>query len=139
MDPHTALEAARRAIDLIIETAGGAVVAPICVTGGDVPWKREIVLTSGFVRERLGFDIPVPEMKAALESLELNVAHEAHAADGARWTVSIPSWRDDLDRPIDLVEEILRVHGTDRIPGARVTSIGLVAEDDPVVVFNRRA
>ena len=94
---------------------------------------------SGFVRERLGFDIPVPEMKAALESLELNVAHEAAAPDGARWTVSIPSWRDDLDRPIDLVEEILRIHGTERIPARARDSIGLAAEDDPVVGFNRRA
>jgi phenylalanyl-tRNA synthetase beta chain len=140
VDPHSAVEAARRAVDLMVETAGGSVVAPICVAGGDVPWKREITVTSGFVRERLGFDIPAPEMRAALESLELNVAHEAADADGgARWTVSIPSWRDDLDRPIDLVEEILRIHGTERIPGARVTSTGLAAEDDPVVAFNRRA
>ena len=139
VDPHSAVEAARRAIDLITETAGGSVVAPICVAGGDVPWKREIVISSGFVRERLGFDVPASEMKAALESLELNVAHEAVVPDGARWTVSIPSWRDDLDRPIDLVEEILRIYGTERIPGARVASIGLVVEDDPVVAFNRHA
>jgi phenylalanyl-tRNA synthetase beta chain len=139
VDPHTAVEAARRAVDLIVETAGGSVVAPVCVAGGDVPWKREISISAGFVRERLGFDVPAPEMKAALESLELNVVHEAAAEADTRWTVSIPSWRDDLDRPIDLVEEILRIHGTERIPAARVTSVGLPAEDDPVVAFNRRA
>ena len=138
VDPHTALEAAWRAIDLIVETAGGSVVGPVCVVGGDVPWKREIVLSPGFVRERLGFDIPEPEMRAALESLELTVAREEPAAAGGEWTVSIPSWRDDIDRPIDLVEEILRLYGTERIPAAPVTSIGLAAEDDPVVAFNRR-
>jgi phenylalanyl-tRNA synthetase beta chain len=140
VDPHSAIEAAWRAIDLVTETAGGAVVAPISLVGGDVPWKREIGIESGFVRERLGFDIPAAEMRAALESLELNVAHERAAADGgAAWTVSVPSWRDDLERPIDLVEEILRIYGTERIPGARVQSVGLAADDDPVVVFNRRA
>jgi len=138
VDPHAALEAAWRAIDLIVETAGGSVVGPVCVVGGDVPWKREVVLSPGFVRERLGFDIPEPEMRAALESLELKVAHEAPAPGGVEWTVSIPSWRDDVERPIDLVEEILRLHGTERIPPAPVTSAGLVAEDDPVVAFNRR-
>jgi phenylalanyl-tRNA synthetase beta chain len=140
VDPHTAIEAARRAIDLIIDTSGGSVVAPICIAGGDVPWKREITVTSRFVGDRLGFDVPAAEMRTALESLELNVTREVTAAHGnVEWTVSIPSWRDDLDRPIDLVEEILRIHGTERIPAARVTSIGLTAEDDPVVVFNRKA
>jgi phenylalanyl-tRNA synthetase beta chain len=139
VDPHSAREAAWRAIDLIMETAGGSVVGPACVVGGDVPWEREITVSSGYVRERLGFDIPDAEMRAALESLELNVTREDPAeAGGVAWTVSIPSWRDDLDRPIDLVEEILRIHGTERIPHARVASVGLAADDDPVVAFNRR-
>jgi phenylalanyl-tRNA synthetase beta chain len=140
VDPHTAAEAAWRAIDLVLATAGGSVVGPVCVAGRDVPWKREIVVTSGFVRARLGFDIPAAEMRSALESLELNVSREIATADGgAEWTVAIPSWRDDLDRPIDLVEEILRIYGTDRIPPSRVVSVGLSAEDDPVVGFNRAA
>jgi phenylalanyl-tRNA synthetase beta chain len=140
VDPHTAVEAAWRAIDLILATAGGEVVAPVCVVGRDVPWKREIVLSSGFVSARLGFEIAAGEMRAALESLELLVTRETPAADGgADWTVGIPSWRDDLDRPIDLVEEVLRIHGTDRIPASPVAAIGLAAEDDPVVAFNRSA
>src|SRR5580658_1803363 len=67
VDPHTAAEAAWRAIDLVLATAGGSVVGPVCVAGRDVPWKREIVVTSGFVRARLGFDIPAAEMRSALE------------------------------------------------------------------------
>jgi phenylalanyl-tRNA synthetase beta chain len=54
------------------------------------------------------------------------------------WTVDIPSWRDDLDRPIDLVEEVLRLYGTERIPPAVVKAPGLLAEDAPIVNFNRR-
>ncbi len=138
VDPHTALEASWRAIDLILATAGGEVVGPVCVVGGGVPWRREIVVSSAFINERLGFDIPAPEMRAALESLELNVTRETEApGGGSEWTVAIPSWRDDLDRPIDLVEEVLRIHGTDKIPAARVAAIGLPVGDDPVVAFNR--
>ncbi len=140
VDPHTAMEAARRVIDLIGETAGGTVAGPAFVVGGDVPWKREIAITPQFVTERLGFEIPAAEMRAALESLELNVTRENPTdAGGLEWSVEIPSWRDDLDRPIDLVEEILRIHGTERIPASRLNSVGLAAEDDPVVAFNRRA
>jgi phenylalanyl-tRNA synthetase beta chain len=139
VDPHSALEAAWRAIDLIVETAGGTPVGPVCVAGSDVPWKREIVVTSGFLHSRLGFGIPPADMRAALESLELNVVRETPVGGGLEWTVSIPSWRDDLDRPVDLVEEVLRIYGTERIPPSRVTSVGLAAEDDPVTTFNRRA
>ncbi|MBC7366681.1 MAG: phenylalanine--tRNA ligase subunit beta, partial [Undibacterium sp.] len=147
VDPHSAQEAAWRAIDLILETAGGHVVGPICKVGSDIPWQREIVLAPDFVRERLGFAIPPEDMKDALEALELNVTdlgEVTHDGVGERrtqrdeWRVSIPSWRDDLDRPIDLVEEILRVYGTERIPPMPVSVPGLVSDDDPVVLFNRR-
>ncbi|HEY5228440.1 MAG TPA: phenylalanine--tRNA ligase subunit beta, partial [Opitutaceae bacterium] len=139
VDPHTAVEAAWRAVDLIMETAGGTPVAPVCVVGSDIPWKREIVVTSAFLHARLGFEIPIPEMRSALESLELGIVRESPAPGGVEWTVAIPSWRDDLDRPIDLVEEVLRIYGTERIPPSRVSAVGLAAEDDKVTSFNRRA
>ena len=140
VDPHLADEAARRAAGLILEIAGGRIAGPSLKAGGDVPWQREIVVSPDFVRERLGFDIPDNAMRASLEALELDVVREAVApGGGASWTVSIPSWRYDLDRPIDLVEEVLRLHGTDRIPPDRVRAAGIVSDDDPVVLFNRRA
>jgi len=141
VDPHSALESAYRAIDLILETAGGKVAGPVFKVGGDVPWQREIVVTHDYITEKLGFDIPAADMRAAFEALELNVVREeetTHPARGFAWTVSIPSWRDDLDRPIDLVEEVLRLYGTEKIPAAVVQSPGLLAEDDPIVAFNRR-
>ncbi|HZZ18019.1 MAG TPA: phenylalanine--tRNA ligase subunit beta, partial [Opitutaceae bacterium] len=139
VDPHAAKEAAWRAVDLIIETAGGTAAGPVCVVGSDIPWQREVVVTSNFLTAKLGFEIPAPEMRSALESLELNVVRENTVAGGVEWTVSIPSWRDDLDRPIDLVEEVLRIYGTERIPPSRVSAIGLAVEDDPVTSFNRKA
>ena len=141
VDPHGAPEAAWRAIDLILETAGGAVAGPAFQVGGDVPWSREIVVTHDYITERLGFEVPAAEMRAAFEALELRVTREEATIQpdrGPAWTVAIPSWRDDLDRPIDLVEEVLRLHGTERIPPATVVAPGLAAEDDPVVRFNRQ-
>jgi phenylalanyl-tRNA synthetase beta chain len=139
VDPHTAIEDAYRAIDLLLETAGGCVVGPLYKIGGDVPWKREIGVTPSFIRRKLGFDLPDAEMKAALESLELKIAREDDPPTGPQWTVSVPSWRGDLDRPIDLVEEVLRLHGTDKVPAGPVVSPGLLVDDAPVVRFTRRA
>ncbi|MES2697399.1 MAG: phenylalanine--tRNA ligase subunit beta [Verrucomicrobiota bacterium] len=141
VDPHTALEAAYRAVDLILQTAGGEVVGPVYHVGGDVPWEREIVVTHDYITDKLGFDIPADDMRAAFEALELTITREEETAAprrGPAWTVSIPSWRDDLDRPIDLVEEVLRLYGTEKIPATVVKSPGLLAEDDIIVGFNRR-
>ncbi len=142
MDPHGLTEALSRAVDLILEFAGGQVAGSVHRVGGDVPWQREVSLTPAFVRQKLGFEIPEAEMRSALNTLELSIVREEESSltEGAQltWIVSIPSWRDDLDRPIDLVEEILRVYGTEKIPASVVMSPGLIEVDDPIVAFNRR-
>lgn len=139
VDPHTLMEAVYRAIDLITEVAGGTVVAPVCQAGGDVPWQREVVVTHDYICEKLGFDIPAEEMRAAFAALELEITREEETEKrGPAWTISIPSWRQDLDRPIDLVEEVLRIYGTERIPSSVVLTPGLVEDDAPVVQFSRK-
>jgi phenylalanyl-tRNA synthetase beta chain len=142
IDPHSLREALSRAVDLIVELAGGQVAGPVSRIGGDVPWQREVVLSPDFVRQKVGFDIPDEDMRAALNALELTVVREDQPplveGGSPSWTVSIPSWRDDLDRPIDLVEEVLRVYGTERIPAAPVVAPALIASDDPIVQFNRK-
>ena len=80
-------------------------------------------------------------MREALKSLNLAIVGESELADGSpEWTVDIPSYRGDLDRPIDLVEEVLRIHGTDKVPRAACVGPALVdGDDDPIAVFNRRS
>ena len=140
VDPHSLEEAMHGCIDLLLATAGGRVAGPTLKVGGDVPWQREITVTPAFINERLGFNLPADEMQAALERLELETVRTDPTPDrGPAWTFAIPSWRDDLDRPIDLVEEVLRLHGSDRIPAAPVVAPALLADDAPIVGFNRRA
>lgn len=139
VDPHGTLEAAYRAIDLILETAGGTVVGPSIQVGGDRPWQREIKVTPDYIRARLGFHISDEDIRRSLEALNLTIVGEVGRADAVEWTVKIPSYRADLDRPIDLVEEVLRIYGTDRVPPAPCMGPALVdGDDDPIVVFNRK-
>ncbi|MBC8039329.1 MAG: phenylalanine--tRNA ligase subunit beta [Opitutaceae bacterium] len=138
VDVHSLDEAAHRFIDLILAHAGGVVAGPIHRVGADIPWEREITVTPGYINEKLGFEIPAAEMRASLERLELVVTEEIPTESrGPAWTFSIPSWRDDLDRPIDLVEEVVRLYGTEKIPSSVIQSPGLVGNDDPIVLFNR--
>lgn len=139
VDPHGTLDAAYRAIDLILETAGGTVMGPSFQVGGDRPWQREIVVTPEYIRERLGFPIGDEDIRHALESLNLAIVGEDLQDQRVEWTVKIPSYRADLDRPIDLVEEVLRIYGTDRVPPALCVGPALVdGDDDPIAVFNRQ-
>ncbi|MFA6959612.1 MAG: phenylalanine--tRNA ligase subunit beta [Opitutaceae bacterium] len=138
VDVHSLDEAAHRFIDLILAHAGGQVAGPIHRVGADIPWQREITVTPAYINEKLGFEIPAAEQLAALQSLELAVVREEPTENrGPAWTFSVPSWRDDLDRPIDLVEEVVRLYGAEKIPSSVVSAPGLVGNDDPIVLFNR--
>jgi phenylalanyl-tRNA synthetase beta chain len=138
VDVHSLDEAAHRFIDLILAHAGGQVAGPIHRVGADIPWQREITVTPAYINEKLGFEIPADAIRTALESLELAVVREEDTENrGPAWTFSVPSWRDDLDRPIDLVEEVVRLYGTEKIPTSVITAPGLVGNDDPIVLFNR--
>ncbi|MBA4138673.1 MAG: phenylalanine--tRNA ligase subunit beta [Opitutus sp.] len=140
IDPHSTLEAAGRAVDLLLETAGGTVVGPSFKIGGTQPWSREVKVTPSFIRSRLGFEIADDVIRDSLKALNLAIVGESELADGSpEWTVDIPSYRGDLDRPIDLVEEVLRMHGTEKVPPAPAVGPALVdGDDDPIAVFNRK-
>jgi phenylalanyl-tRNA synthetase beta chain len=138
VDVHSLDEAAHRFIDLILAHAGGQVAGPIHRVGVDIPWQREITVTPAYINEKLGFDVPAADMLAAFSALELTVVREEPTENrGPAWTLAVPSWRDDLDRPIDLVEEVVRLYGTEKIPTSVINAPGLVGNDDPIVLFNR--
>ena len=138
VDPKGAEYAALRCIDLILELAGGEALGPPHVAGEPPFMEREIELSTEWVRGRLGFDISDEDMAAHLASLELDVRETTDAEDSPLLLVGVPSFRLDLYRPIDLVEEILRLHGSDKVPPAEVRTHGLLADDDPLVTFTRR-
>jgi len=139
IDPQNVEYAALRAIDLILEVAGGRVSGPAFEVGTPPLESREISLDPEFVRKCLGFGPDNRTIESVLGSLELDVRIESKDPDGEKWGVGIPSWRRDLERPIDLVEEFLRIYGTDKIPDVAVLTRVSRYETDPVSEFNRKA
>ena len=123
VDPKGANFAALRAIDMILDLAGGELVGPYIQAGSEPRTEREIDLDPQYIRNLAGFDIPDSRIREILESLECTVTD-----GGEHWLVHVPSWRGDLYRPADLSEEAIRIYGTDRIPDAPVTVAGLIQE-----------
>ena len=107
VDPAGVLASSARAVELILQTAGGAADAAVLVAGGAPTHACEIPLDPAHCRALLGFDIEDGEIDEILQKLGLT-----KGAGG--WT--IPSFRPDLTRPVDLIEEVVRVAGIDRVP-----------------------
>ncbi len=136
VDPKGVTYASLRAVDLILEVAGGTVDGNMIEEGAEPPTINEIQLCPQRVRQFIGFDVSDEEIQAVLESLCLGVSIHDQADGGTRWEVSIPSYRGDLQRDVDLIEEFIRVYGTDKIPESPVVARGISTEDHRIYTVN---
>ncbi|MGB0744847.1 MAG: phenylalanine--tRNA ligase subunit beta, partial [Opitutales bacterium] len=107
VDPRGVTYASLRAVDLILDVAGGTVDSHMIVVGSEPATINEVALRPEYVRKFIGFDISNEQMQSVLESLELAVSIHNEADNSERWEVSIPSYRGDLQREVDLIEEIV--------------------------------
>jgi phenylalanyl-tRNA synthetase beta chain len=81
----------------------------------------------------VGTEIPPAEMQEILARLGCEVKGE-----GSEWQVAVPTCRPDLEREIDLIEEVIRVHGYEDIPAAVVSRVPLEGGDDPMFALREK-
>jgi phenylalanyl-tRNA synthetase beta chain len=136
VDPQGVEYAALRAIDLILEVAGGTVDGPMIVEGHFVETVSEVSIKPDNIRKFIGFNVSDEDIQQALESLELSVAVHSDTDGSPRWEVFIPSFRGDLQRDVDLIEEFVRIYGTDKIPESSVVARGISTQDHRIYTVN---
>jgi phenylalanyl-tRNA synthetase beta chain len=112
LDPQGVEWASRRACELILELAGGELAAGVLDIGRPPTSREPIVLRLAQLKRILGIEINPAEARRILAAL----GNEELRAGADRVEVIPPSWRRDLMREIDLVEEVARIHGYDAIP-----------------------
>lgn len=139
IDPTNTAYAALRCVDLILQVAGGELGGPAQVAGEPPMVQREIQLKPAFVNQVAGFETERSRIEEVLESLELRVIHKQGEEEEETWDVAIPGFRVDLSRPVDLVEEFVRIHGTHHIPQGEVIAPALSHGDHGIARYNRRA
>ena len=111
-DPDITVYAARLAAILIKELAGGTVCGPVADIYPHPVKAAEFDFSLPYCRDLIGKGLPRELVVAILKALEIEVAETAEA-DTLHLTV--PSYRVDVTRPCDVVEEILRVYGYNNV------------------------
>lgn len=114
LDPHGPDWASRRCCELILELAGGELLDGAVFAGTPPAAQRDpITLRFAQIERVLGITIPEDEAVRILQALGLTLT--ARDPSGLSATFVPPSNRLDLSREIDLIEEIIRIHGYDKL------------------------
>jgi phenylalanyl-tRNA synthetase beta chain len=112
VDPAFTPLGAEIATQMILDLCGGE--ASEVVIAGKVPdTARSFTLRKDRVKRLGGLDLPLADQKRILTSLGFGVSETAEGLSCA-----VPSWRPDVHGEADLVEEVCRIHGLDRVPFA---------------------
>lgn len=111
IDPALPLRASLRAAQLILQTAGGELLGGAVVAGAEHAAPKSLSLRLSRLKQLLGVELPVAGVIDALNRLGLSPAHRGETID-----VTVPTRRLDLNIEADLIEEVARVIGYDKIP-----------------------
>ena len=111
VDPNGTIYALKQAAILCQELAGGKVSMEVCDVYPE-PMKNAVVeLNYEYVHNLVGKEIPIETIKSICESLEMKVLNETSES----LTLEIPAYRVDVQRPCDVVEDILRIYGYNNV------------------------
>ncbi|MBZ9556896.1 MULTISPECIES: phenylalanine--tRNA ligase subunit beta [unclassified Modicisalibacter] len=128
VDPDLTLPAIERATALLLAIAGGE-AGPISetVSPDHLPAARRVSLRAARVQQCLDMAIPDADVVDILERLGMRVVD----ADAGVWQVEVPSWRFDVAIEEDLIEELARIYGYNRLPVRRPAArLALSADDE---------
>jgi phenylalanyl-tRNA synthetase beta chain len=113
VDPTLQERAIERATELLLACAGGtAGPAEVTELAGELPRRSAVSFRPSRARRVIGADISDADIDRILRQLGMQVVEHG----GASWRVTAPSWRFDIAIEEDLIEEVARIHGFDRIP-----------------------
>lgn len=118
LSPLANLPALAKMTDQVVKNAGGKVASPL-VDVNHVPQEAmergnihaPVTVTAQFINERLGWNLSADDMKTLLTNVEFKVD-----INGDELTITAPFWRTDIEIPEDIVEEIGRLNGYDKLP-----------------------
>jgi phenylalanyl-tRNA synthetase beta chain len=122
VDPDFVLPGLELATALVLDLCGG-VPSEIVVAGQPPKANAAFAFDAGLVKRLSGLDLPAGEIKRLLEALGI-----ALTGKGPKFEVAPPAWRPDISGPVDLVEEVVRLVGVDKVPATPLPRASGVAK-----------
>lgn len=138
VNPATVDWASRRAVMLMTELAGATCAPGVLDLYAQPAPPRVLHCRGDYIRDRTGLEISDEQIRAIFQGLEMSV----QSLENGAYAVGIPTFRRDLEREIDLVEEVARIHGLDQIPAPAPRAILVPGVDDrpaQAIAWGRRA
>ena len=118
VDFHLANLALERATELVLEICGGeASVINACIDETQLPTIEPITITLDRISKVLGFELEASWIEAKFKSLDFDIVEKTDNS----WTIVPPSFRFDIRIVPDLIEELARLYGYDRLPVRSLT------------------
>ena len=111
IDPNITKYALKRAALLIIEIAGGKITSDLIDEYPNKIEDAQVFLTFEKANKLIGEELPKETIKSILSALEIKVNNVTESGLG----LTIPAYRNDVQREVDVIEEILRVYGYNNI------------------------
>jgi len=136
-DPEITVYALKRAALLIQEIAGGKISSNIFDNYPNPIPPHEVELSYLHVQDLIGKKIPETEIKAIIQNLAIDIVAE----NDGKLQLKIPTYRVDVTRNVDVIEEILRIYGYDNIeiPAKINASLNNVSKPDKHTIQNHIA
>lgn len=125
-DPNITVFAVNRAAQLIQQVAGGTIAEGVIDVYPNSIQEKKIVLRYSRVDKILGYKIEVDSIDKILKALGFGLEKKTDVSID----VTIPTFRPDIEREIDLIEEIARIDGYDNIPTVPRVSIAIKKQED---------
>lgn len=128
IDPDGVVYALKQAAILCKQLAGGKISMDICDVYPSPIESPVVELSYDYVNSLIGKNIPAEIVKSIVESLEMKILNE----DNSSITLKVPAYRVDVQRPCDVVEDILRIYGYNNveIPTQLKSSLVIKGEED---------
>lgn len=112
VDPNGCLYALKLATKLICEIAGGKPVGDIVDLYPEPVLPYKVDLTLEDINRLIGYEFDVDTVTNIFEALEMGV----EITEGTHFALEVPTYRVDVQRPCDVIEDLLRIYGYNRIP-----------------------
>lgn len=125
-NPNGTLMAAIRAAELIQDITGGEIIKEVIDVYPYIIEEKSVSVRYSRVEKILGFAIEANKIEDIFIGLDFSI----ESKDDKSITVKIPTFRHDIEREIDLIEEIVRIYGFDGIPAVDNISVSLSRKID---------